>query len=100
MISTPRGVEVFGTKGGLHDLSLPASPAGAVFECRYRCRIPLAPGTYFLSASIAHDDGRERGEFLDYRFDALEFNVIGTTHCFTTSLVALPGTLSHERKAG
>ena len=97
MISTAKGVEVFATKAALHGRRLPASSAGTLYECRYRCSVPLVPGTYFLSASIAHDDGRESGEFLDFRFDALQFEVAGATRCFTTCLLELPGSLLHER---
>jgi lipopolysaccharide transport system ATP-binding protein len=96
MISTPKGVEVFATKAALHGLQIPPSTAGTAYECRYRCRVPLVPGTYFLSVSLAHDDGREAGEFLDYRFDALQFEVTGATRCFTTCLIDLPGVLMHD----
>jgi lipopolysaccharide transport system ATP-binding protein len=93
IISNARGVEVYGTKSGLHGGALRAGAADQQFECRLRFVARLVPGRYFLSVALAHDD--EAGQFLDYRFDALEFQVIGSTRAFTTSLVDLDATLAH-----
>ena len=62
--------------------------------------IPFVPGTYFLSASIAHDDGRLNDQFLDYRFDALQFQVVGVTRSFATSIVDVNGELAHSIVSG
>lgn len=97
MISNPRGVEIFATMAAFYGKALPPSTAGSIFVCTLSSRMPLVPGVYFLSASIAHDDGRPSNEFLDYRFDAFEFQVIGTTRAFTTSIVDISGQLSHSK---
>jgi lipopolysaccharide transport system ATP-binding protein len=93
IISNARGVEVYGTKSGLHGAVLRPAAANAQFECRLRFAARLVPGRYFLSVALAHDD--EAGQFLDYRFDVLEFQVVGSTRAFTTSLVDLDATLAH-----
>jgi hypothetical protein len=46
----------------------------------------LTPGTYFLSGAIAHAETRDTNQFLDYRFDALQLQVVGQPRCFSTSL--------------
>jgi hypothetical protein len=53
------------------------------------------PSRYFLTAAAAHDDGRVDGQFLDFRFDAFEFQVLGDTRSFATSLIDLDAQLSH-----
>jgi lipopolysaccharide transport system ATP-binding protein len=95
IISNARGVEVYGTKSGLFSTTLQKVPANTTCECRLRFNVRLVPGRYFLSAAIAYDDGRTTGQFLDYRFDALEFQVVGPIRTFTTSLIDLDGQLSH-----
>jgi hypothetical protein len=94
IVANARGVEVYGTKSGLHATALPAGQANGGFECRLRFVARLAPGRYFLSVALAHDDGS--GRFLDYRFDALEFQVAGASRAFTTSLVDLDASLGHS----
>jgi len=95
-ISDARGVEVFGTKSQLFRRRLPPSPAGSMFECVLRARLPFIPGPYFLTAALAHDDDRPAGEFLDYRFDAMQFQLFGNPRCFTTCIVDLNGTCDHK----
>jgi lipopolysaccharide transport system ATP-binding protein len=97
IITTPRGVEVFATKSGLYGKSIPPAKKGASFCCRYRARFPLVPGGYLLSAVLAHDDGRSSSEFIDCRFDAVLFQVVGVARSFATCLVDLNGELSHSR---
>jgi hypothetical protein len=95
IISNARGVEVYGTKSGLFATTIRATEEERFFECRLRFVTRLVPGRYFLTAALAHDDGREEGQFLDFRFDAFEFQVIGTTRAFTTSLIDLEAQLGH-----
>lgn len=100
MISNQKGVEIFATKAALYKKAIPPSKASTVYECRFRASMPIVPGTYFLSASIAHDDGRLNNEFLDYRFDALQFQVVGVTRSFATSIVDVNGELAHSIISG
>jgi hypothetical protein len=95
IVANARGVEVYGTKSGLHASSLqPPQVNGGRVECRLRFVVRLPPGRYFLSVALAHEDGN--GRFLDYRFDALEFEVIGASRAFTTSMVDLDASLGHR----
>lgn len=95
IVSSVRGIEVFATKAGLYNKAIPPSHEGSVYECRFRAMMRIVPGTYFLSVAIAYDGGNRTGEFLDCRFDALQFEVIGITRSFTTCLVDLNGDLGH-----
>ncbi len=96
IISNARGIEVYGTKSGLYSKSIPPSPPGTSFECRLRFHVRLVPGRYFLTAALAHDDDRSKDQFLDYRFDACEFEVIGPIRTFTSSLTDLGAELTHS----
>jgi lipopolysaccharide transport system ATP-binding protein len=98
VIANTRGVELYGTKSGLYGANLPPAKAGSSFECRLRVKLPFVPGRYFLSVAVAHDDDRPRGEFLDYRFDAFEFHVVGNPRAFTTGIVDLDGSLMHTEE--
>lgn len=95
LICNSRGIEVYGTKSALYSKSLPPGPAGTSFECRLRFEVRLVPGRYFLSAALAHDDDRSNDQFLDYRFDAFEFEVMGQMQTFTSSLTDLDAELTH-----
>jgi hypothetical protein len=95
IICNVRGIEVYGTKSALYSKSLPPNPLGTSYECRLRFNVRLVPGRYFLTAALAHDDDRSRDQFLDYRFDAFEFEVIGPIRTFTSSLTDLGAELSH-----
>lgn len=95
IISNIQGIELYGVSSMLFGRSLPAAPEGATFECTLRLRMALTPGTYFLSAALAYADGATSSEFLDYRFDAVQFEVVGQSRCFTTSSVDLRGELDH-----
>ena len=95
IISNARGIEVYGTKSALHSKSIPPNPLGASYECRLRFNVRLVPGRYFLTAALAHDDDRSKDQFLDYRFDAFEFEVIGAIRTFTSSLTDLGAELTH-----
>jgi len=97
IISNSRGVEIFATKAGLHGTALPASPEGTAYECSFTAAIPIVPGTYFLSVAVAHEEEQEKGQFLDCRFDAFEFQIVGMTRAFTTCLVDLDVKLSERR---
>jgi hypothetical protein len=93
MISNVQGIEIYATKSSMFGRSLPPGPAGASFECVLRLRMSLMPGTYFLSCAIARAEVEQANEFLDYRFDMLQFDVAGQTPCFSTSVVDLGGEL-------
>ena len=97
IFSNPRGVEIFATKSGLHGKALAPSRAGCTYECRLRATVPIVNGTYFMSVAIAHDDGRLKSEFLDCRFDALEFQVVGPSKAFATCVFDMGGELSHKQ---
>ena len=96
-IANAKGVELYATKSQMFERRLPPSPAGSRYECRLVVKIPFVAGTYFLTAALAHDDDRPRGEFLDYRFDALQFQVVGRAACFTTCVMDLEARLDHQR---
>lgn len=95
IISNVRGIEVYGTKSALYFKSIPPNPLRTSYECRLRFNVRLVPGRYFLTAALAHDDDRSKDQFLDYRFDALEFEVIGPIRTFTSSLTDLGAELTH-----
>jgi hypothetical protein len=97
IISNLRGIELFATKARLYGKAIPPSQAGCTYECRLRTFVPIVAGTYFLSVAIAHEDDRQEGEFLDCRFDALQFQVVGVTRAFTTCIFDMQGELSHEQ---
>ena len=96
IIANRRGVEVFGTKAGLYGRSLPPGHSGSIYECRLRAAVPLITGTYFLTVAVGYDDGRA-GEYCDCRFDALQFEVAGTTRAFTTCVIDMGGEVSDVR---
>ena len=96
IISNARGIEVYGTKSGALFQVDTAAAAGASYECRLRFNVRLVPGRYFLTAALAHEDDRSKDQFLDYRFDAFEFEVIGPTRTFTSSLTDLNAELTHS----
>lgn len=98
IIANRRGVEVFGTKAGLHGRSLRPGHSGSIYECRLRAAVPLIAGTYFLTVAVGYDDGRP-GEYCDCRFDALQFEVAGTTRAFTTCVIDMNGEVSDVRLA-
>jgi hypothetical protein len=89
IISSVQGIEIYGVSSSLFARTLPPGPAGAEYECVLRLRTTLTPGTYFLSGALAYADSEGTSEFLDYRFDALQFDVVGHPRCFTTSAVDL-----------
>jgi lipopolysaccharide transport system ATP-binding protein len=88
LIRTPRGVEVFGTDTTLWDQQdLPQILRAGhryCFDIAFTNR--LAPGRFFLTASISERDGTK----LDMRFDCLMFEVLNRVRrLYTNSLVAL-----------
>lgn len=99
IISNARGIEVYGTKSGLYSNSISPPSTGALYECRLKFVVRLVPGRYFLTAALAHEDERANDQFLDFRFDAFEFEVMGPTRTFTTSLTDLDAELSHVEVA-
>jgi len=72
------------------------SETGDRFECVMRAPAALIPGAYFLSVAIARPDEIEsdKTSFYDFRFDAFQFHIIGTSRCFTTCLVDLNAELA------
>jgi lipopolysaccharide transport system ATP-binding protein len=97
LISNARGVEVYGTKAALFQKLLPPSSPGSRFECQLRLRVPLVPQTYFLTVALARDESSGDIAYYDYRFDCLEFKVVGAPRCFTTSIVDLGGVIEFVR---
>jgi lipopolysaccharide transport system ATP-binding protein len=96
IISNVQGVEVYGVTSSLFARVLPPGPAGAQFECVLRVRLALTPGSYFLTGALARADRGHAEQFLDYRFDALQLEVIGEARCFSTSIVDLGGQLDER----
>lgn len=96
IITNARGIEVYGTTSSQFGEYLPPAPAGASFDCRLKLPLLVTPGMYFLTAALARAEAEEGHTFLDCRFDALQFEVIGQPRCFTTSIVDLRGRVSHE----
>jgi lipopolysaccharide transport system ATP-binding protein len=94
LISSVRGLEIYGTKSGLMNQAIPPGKAGDEFECFLKASLPLVPGTYLLTAALASIDD-SRNEFYDCRFDALEFKVIGVPPCFLTGVLDIPVHVSH-----
>jgi lipopolysaccharide transport system ATP-binding protein len=96
MISNVQGIEIYATKSSMFDRSLPPGPAGTSFECVLRLRMALMPGAYFLSCAVARAELEQANEFLDYRFDVMQFEVTGQARCFNTSVIDLGGQLSDK----
>lgn len=94
LIRTPKGVEVFGTDT---TLSRPEGfpkllRAGQRYHFDISLINRLAPGRFFLTASISKVDGTK----LDMRFDCVMFEVVNRTRkLYTNSLVALDVNFSH-----
>jgi hypothetical protein len=95
-ISNVRGIEIYGTKGGLYDCFLPPGNKGMVIEARMRAVMRQVPGVYFLTVAVAPLSAPAATQFFDMRFDALQFLVIGNPKCFTTSIVDLEADLSFQ----
>jgi lipopolysaccharide transport system ATP-binding protein len=98
LVSSSKGLEIYGTKSGQWNQSLPSGRAGEEFECRLSMNVLLVPGAYLLTVAIAPSDD-SRSDFYDCRFDALEFKVIGNPPCFLTGVVDVPAQLTHQRVA-
>jgi lipopolysaccharide transport system ATP-binding protein len=96
MISNVQGIEIYATKSSMFSRSLPPGPTGTKFECVLRLRMSLMPGTYFLSCAIARAELEHANEFIDYRFDMMQFDVTGQARCFNTSVIDLGGQLSEN----
>jgi hypothetical protein len=96
IISNAKGQEVYGTKSGLFGLEVPPLRAGESVCCAMDIKLDVVPGRYLLTVALAHNDKDSDYEFLDYRFDVLEFQVIGTPTGFLTSIASLPAQLRHE----
>jgi lipopolysaccharide transport system ATP-binding protein len=97
IITNTLGIEIYGTKSGLHGFFLPVGACGTVVEARMNLKVRQVPGQYFLSVAVAPVTAEASSEFFDMRFDALPFRVIGETKCFTTSMVDMGGALSFEQ---
>jgi lipopolysaccharide transport system ATP-binding protein len=95
IICNSRGVEVYGTKSEFFSSYIEHAEPHSHFECRLRFVARLVPGRYFLSAALAHEGNPAQPGFLDYRFDSLEFQVVGPSRTFSTSLVDLDAELSY-----
>ena len=91
IVADRKGAELYGTKAAFFDCLLPPSEQGKVYECELSVRMMAVPGFYFLTVALAADDEEGAAKYYDYRFDALQFQVVGTPKCFTTSSVDLAG---------
>jgi lipopolysaccharide transport system ATP-binding protein len=96
IIANAKGQEVYGTKSGLFGLEVPPLRAGETVCCAMNLKLDIVPGRYLLTVALAHNDKDSDYEFLDYRFDVLEFQVIGTPTGFLTSVASLPAQLRHD----
>jgi lipopolysaccharide transport system ATP-binding protein len=94
IISNVQGVEIYGVTSSLFGRALPPAPGGAQFECVLRVKVSLPPGNYFLTGALARAGTGHADQFLDYRFDAMQFEVVGEPRCFSTSVVDLAGQLA------
>jgi lipopolysaccharide transport system ATP-binding protein len=88
IISTPKGLEVFGTKSSTHSLSIPPTAHGSAYRCRICFDVYLSPGKYLLTIALAADGDEE--SFIDCRFDAFAFEVIGSSLSFLSGITCLP----------
>lgn len=101
IVSNVKGLEIYGTKSGLYNLYLRPGYRGGEFECTMSLKAALVPGAYFLTVAIARSEETtsDKEDFFDYRFDALEFHIIGNPRVFTTSLVDLNARLACTERA-
>jgi lipopolysaccharide transport system ATP-binding protein len=92
LIRTSKGIEVLGTDSSLHGST--GFPMTLEKDKSYAFDIEfvnyLAPGVYFLTASLAQQDETK----IDMWFDCLAFNVTGPRTLYTNSLVSMPITFS------
>lgn len=95
IISSPKGIEIYGTKSPFYADCLKPSEAGTRFECRVEFCMRLVPGRYLLSAALAFQKPVQDSQFIDFRFDALDFEVVGQSRAFETSIVDLDARMSH-----
>jgi lipopolysaccharide transport system ATP-binding protein len=93
MIGNTKGVEMYATTSGMFARSLPAGPEGTKVECVMRLKMSLMPGTYFASGALAPQFAVGDEAYLDCRFDAMDFEVVGHARSFATSAVDLGGDL-------
>jgi homopolymeric O-antigen transport system ATP-binding protein len=95
LIRSTQGVDLFGTDTdraeGAPDL--PLAQPGDVAEVTVDLAMWLAPGDYFMTFAVARRDGLK----LDCRFDALQFQVVGASRLYTTSIVNLCPVFTIER---
>jgi hypothetical protein len=88
LIRTPRGLEVLGTDSIIQQAQ--DLPQILTARSRYNFDIDFvnnfAPGTLFLTASIALRDRTK----LDMRFDCLSFEVVGPETLYHSSVVSCP----------
>ena len=103
IISNAKGVEIYATNSSLHERHLKAGSIGDVYECRMRTPTALTPGAYFLTVALAPPDANEaeiskkNNMFFDVRFDVLEFHIIGSVRCHSTSIVDLNTDVQYEQ---
>ena len=100
MISNQKGVETLGSKAALYRKeSLPRKRALCTMTLpsfdSVRSRHVLFCLPQLHTTTVVLID-----EFLDYRFNALQFQVVGVTKSFATSIVAFNGELAHSIISG
>jgi lipopolysaccharide transport system ATP-binding protein len=96
MLSTRKGLEVFGISSRDVQRTLPPGPTGSRFRCTYEAVLTLVPGVYFLSGALAFSLSSPESPFLDYRFDAFEFELVGMPTCFATGVLDLAGDIDAQ----
>ena len=95
LIRSTQGVDLFGTDTCLSEgaTELPLAQPGDIAEVTVDLAMWLAPGEYFMTFAVARSDGAK----FDCRFDALQFQVIGGSRLYTTSVVNLCPVFTVER---
>jgi len=96
MLSNRKGLEVFGISSRDVQHTLPPGPTGSRFRCNYEAVLPLVPGVYFLGGALAFSQSSPESPFLDYRFDAFEFELVGMPTCFATGVLDLAGEINTQ----
>jgi lipopolysaccharide transport system ATP-binding protein len=91
-INTRYGQDVYGSSTHLRGEGFRLR-AGARGEAAIRCEGHLAPGDYFITASLALDHNL----MFDRRVDALHFKVIGNIPAYRTSIANLNSRILFER---
>lgn len=94
MIRDRFGNDVFGTNSHHLGHTIDAAPGGA-FECRFKLKLALGPGSYTITAALHAADQHLAGSY-DWADRLLTFDVIQPANDRFTGLVRLPTQLDVE----